>query len=51
MYRTVCRGPPAGQERPSYVEFKREAAGEGQGRPRRRKAGPATASARGTDGP
>ena len=27
MYRTVCRGPPAGQDRPSYVEFKREAAG------------------------
>ena len=48
VYRTVCRGPPAGQERLSYVEFKREAAGndsdispsrasatrEGQGRPR-----------------
>jgi len=48
VYRTVCRGPPAGQERPSYVEFKREAAGndsdispsrasatrEDQGRPR-----------------
>jgi hypothetical protein len=48
VYRMVCRGPPAGQDRLSYVEFKREAAGndsdispsrasatrEDQGRPR-----------------
>ena len=48
VYRVVCRGPPAGQERQSYVEFKWEAAGndsdvspsrasatrDGQGRPR-----------------
>ena len=51
MYRMVCRGPPAGQDRLSYVEFKREAAGNDsdispsrasatrdcQGRPRGRK--------------
>ena len=27
VYRMVCRGPPAGQERRSYAEFKWEAAG------------------------